>query len=428
MKEKEDIRSKPIHLAYRYRLILKKDQAKSFCQYAGNCRYIYNWALSLKDKAYKERQENLREFDISRLLTLHKKEGGKEWLLNSPSQTLQQTIKDLHTAYTNFFKKRASFPQYKKKGKSTDSFRFPDPSGFKFEKLNKNKASLTLPKVGEVKLNYSREIQGEILNATVAREGKHWYISLCCKKNLNYIPLRTSEIGIDRGITHTLSTSQGEFFDLPVQKIKSLEKRKGVLQTRMTRGRKVEKREKWSESRLKKQEKIKKLDLKIKRIRYDWMHKTSTTLAKSHSLIVLEDLQIQNMTKSAKGTTENPGKQVVQKRGLNRSILRQGWGIFETQLNYKMEWIDSLCLKVDPKFTSQDCSVCSYRSKGNRESQSLFHCKSCGYSENADINASRNILNSIKSPSGGGVESVELLPIGKTVKQKPLELVRLKAL
>lgn len=422
MNEKENMRDKTIYLAYKYKLILKEEQKAMFSQWAGNCRYIYNWALALKDSHYKEKEENLQEFEISHRLILLKKEAEKTWLKSSPSQTLQQTIKDLNRAYTNFFKKRADFPKFKKKGRSRDSFRFPDPKGFSFQKLNKNKASLSLPKVGRVKIFYSRPLEGILRNATVSREGKDWYISLCTEKNLQYKTLSKREIGIDRGITHTLATSEGKFFDLPKESLKKLEKRKAFLQRRFMKNHKVEKRENWSKNKLKKQEAVKKIDLKLKRIRHDWMHKTSTQLAKNHSLIVLEDLNIKGMMKSAKGTLEEKGKKVAQKRGLNRSIAREAWGIFETQLSYKMDWVDSLCVKIDPKYSSQECSSCSFRSKENRESQSIFVCKSCGHKENADINASLNLLKWYKkTPLGEGEELGELSLEKEALNQEPLK-------
>jgi putative transposase len=145
--------------------------------------------------------------------------------------------------------------------------------------------------------------------------------------------------------------------------------------------------------KLKKYKKIiNKLHGKITRIRHNWFHRRSYNLANNHSLIVVEDLKIANMSKSASGTIENPGKNVKAKSGLNRSILRQGWGQFCDLLSYKCNWYGSNLVKVNPKNTSITCSRCEYTSQDNRISQESFVCQNCGHTENADTNAAKNIL------------------------------------
>jgi len=109
-------------------------------------------------------------------------------------------------------------------------------------------------------------------------------------------------------------------------------------------------------------------------------------------MIVVEDLKIANMSRSARGTIENPGKQVKAKSGLNKSILDQGWGEFKRQLNYKLEWQGGTFVKVNPRYTSQRCSDCGFVSKDNRLSQSVFRCINCSHAEHADTNAAKNIL------------------------------------
>ena len=139
-------------------------------------------------------------------------------------------------------------------------------------------------------------------------------------------------------------------------------------------------------------EKINRLHTKISNIRHDTLHKLSTTLSKSHAMIVLENLQIKNMTKAAKGDMDNHGSMVKQKSGLNRVILDQGWGMFKTFLEYKQLWSGGQVLFVDPKYTSQTCPVCNHRSKDNRKTQSKFDCVLCGHKEHADVVGAKNIL------------------------------------
>jgi len=131
---------------------------------------------------------------------------------------------------------------------------------------------------------------------------------------------------------------------------------------------------------------------RIAQCRRDFLHKASTILSKNHAMIVVEALKITNMSKSAKGTLDNPGKQVRAKSGLNKSILDQGWGEFRRQLQYKLAWLGGLYIEVDPRYTSQTCSSCYYCSSENRLTQEDFCCKQCGHEENADTNAAKNVL------------------------------------
>ena len=132
-------------------------------------------------------------------------------------------------------------------------------------------------------------------------------------------------------------------------------------------------------------------------------------------MIVVEDLKIANMSHSAKGTMESPGKMVKAKSGLNKSILDQGWGAFKRLLKYKLEWAGGIFLMVNPKYTSQRCSCCGFTAKENRISQSLFYCQSCFYQANADTNAAKNIL-----AAGHAVLACGEAAVLASMKQEPL--------
>ena len=223
---------------------------------------------------------------------------------------------------------------------------------------------------------------------------------------------KVSTIGVDRGVVHTLVVSDGlesEVYDLPKNVI-DLEKRRSCLQSRLKN------KKKFSNNWQKAQGKIRAINSKIGRIRLDFHHKVSTNLTKSHSQICLEDLRVKNMTKSAKGTLENPGKHVKQKQGLNRSILRQGWGQFERLIEYKAQWYGAEVIYVNPRNTSVLCNTCGYSSPLNRQSQSHFECKSCGKIENADINAAKNILTrGQRGRACGDVEGARIYEAGTSL-------------
>ncbi|EPC5754974.1 RNA-guided endonuclease InsQ/TnpB family protein, partial [Klebsiella pneumoniae] len=130
----------------------------------------------------------------------------------------------------------------------------------------------------------------------------------------------------------------------------------------------------------------------IASIRRDYLHKVTTTVSKNHAMIVIEDLKVSSMSKSAAGTVDEPGRNVAAKSGLNRAILDQGWYEMRRQLEYKQRWRGGEVQTVNPAYTSQKCSCCGHTAKKNRQSQAVFVCVACGYEANADINGARNIL------------------------------------
>ena len=174
------------------------------------------------------------------------------------------------------------------------------------------------------------------------------------------------------------------------------------------------KKKKFSQNWRKQKARIGKLHLKIKNSRHDFQHKTSTALSKNHALIVVEDLKVVNMSKSAKGTIEQPGSNIRAKSGLNKAILDQGWSEFVRQLEYKAHWQGYQVHKVNPRYTSQRCNECGHTEKDNRVSQSDFECQACGHKANADVNAAKNIL-----AAGLAVLACGEAALAASVKQEP---------
>lgn len=366
---------------FKYELKPTREQYVVFDKIAGCCRYVWNKGLELKKKLWEEEKKNISRFELDRLLVGRKKEF--DWLKMPPSQSLQQVNKDLEQAFKAFFAGNG-YPKFKKKD-GTNSFRLPQ--GFYLLKQLSGKVGVVkLPKMGRVRFIKSREIEGNIKFVTVIKKCGKWYISFNCEVEMYVIKRgKNSEVGIDRGIVRFVQCSDGSAFSgLSIQK--KIEKKLIRLQ------RKLAKKRKFSSNWRKILRKIKKIYSYIADKRKDYAHKISTQLANNHSLIVMEDLKIANMTKSARGSLENPGKNVKAKSGLNRSILAQGWYAFQKFIEYKMLWRGGKVVYVDPKYTSQKCSKCGYISKDNRRSQSVFKCIKCEYELNADLNASKNIL------------------------------------
>ena len=244
-----------------------------------------------------------------------------------------------------------------------------------------------LPKIGWVNFRKSQEITGKPKNVTVSKSGRHWFVSIQVEQEIGTpVHPSTSMVGIDMGVKRLLTLSNGEYVK-PIKTDKLTVKIKW-LQRQLTR------KVKFSSNWKKLKAKITALHTKIANSRHDRLHKISTQLSKSHAIIVLEDLIIRNMTKSAKGSIEQPGKMVKQKSGLNRVILNQGWGLFKEMLSYKQYWQGGEVVFIDPKHTSQTCPnpECNHVHKDNRKTRVHFECVKCSYQNNADHVGALNIL------------------------------------
>jgi putative transposase len=172
----------------------------------------------------------------------------------------------------------------------------------------------------------------------------------------------------------------------PLQALKKQQRRLKHAQ------RAVSRKKKGSANRKKAIQRIFNIHRRITHQRSDWLHKLTTDLANRHAVIAIEDLKVANMSASAKGTAEAPGKNVRQKAALNRGILDAAWGEFGRQLTYKLEWRGGRVILVNPAYTSRTCRLCRHESAENRKTQSVFSCVACGHTENADIHAAKNIL------------------------------------
>ena len=347
-------------------------------QFCGCARYVYNRTLSLERSIYKkDNKHSFKYAEAANRLPDWKKKN--PFLKDCNAQVLQQSLKDLERAYKNFFGKRANFPKYKKKYRH-DSIRFPQGV-----ELDEVKQQIRLPKIGWMRYRKSRDIIGTIKNVTVSRRGEKWDVSIQTEYEVVSSAPNPSEIGIDMGVKRFATLSNGDFVE-PLNPLKQEQEKLAKLQRKLAR------QKKGSRNSRKTKRKIARLHRYIADSRRDFLHKISTKIAKNHSIIYVEDLKVSNMSASASGTKESPGKNVRQKSGLNRSILDQGWYGFFQMLSYKLEQRGGKLIKVDPKNTSRTCPRCGLVSAENRKSQATFACIGCGYRSNADEVGAINIL------------------------------------
>ncbi len=396
--------------AYKFELKPNGEQQRLMRRFAGSCRFVYNKALDLRQERYKTGEKKLGYASLCRTLTEWKARPETVWLSDTPSQVLQQALKNLERAYQSFFEKRADFPKFKKKGRS-DSFRYPQ--GVKLDPAN---SRVFLPKLGWIRYRNSRDVQGEVKNATVSQSCGKWFVSIQTEREVEQ-PLPNGEaIGIDIGIARFATLSDGSHIE-PLNSFKKHQQRLARYQRRMRR--KVKFSSNWKRANAK----VQRIHSRIANARKDFLHKASCQISQNHAMIAIEDLQVRNMSKSAKGNSEQYGKRVKQKSGLNRSILDQGWGEFRRQLEYKAAWSGGFVVAVPPQYTSQTCPCCGHVSKDNRRTQAKFECVECGFEENADLVGAINILARGHRVLACG----EPVQSGRSVKQEPTEATQASA-
>lgn len=299
-------------------------------QSAGACRFVFNKALALQIENYEAGNKYISYVSMAKKLTQWRNSAETPWLADAPCHSLQHALKDLDRAFKNFFAKRANFPRFKRKGQG-GSFRYPDPTQIK---LDQNNSRIFLPKLGWIHYRKSREVIGELRNVTIKKRGKKWFISIQTERELirpAQITNRaaTTAIGIDLGINRFATMNDGTYI-APLNSFKKHQHRLRHHQKKLSR------KVKFSQNWKKEKAKVQKIQIGVTNARKDFLHKITTTISKNHALVCIEDLQVSNMSKSASGTKEKPGKNVRQKSGLNRSILDQGWGMFRSQLAYKL--------------------------------------------------------------------------------------------
>ena len=395
--------------AYKFEIMPNGEQQRDMRSFVGLARKVWNLALAKQEADYAARYKYQGyEAMTPRLLDWKK---AFPYLTDAPSQVLQQVMKNLHLGYKEFFKGTMDHPTFKKKGKCNESFRFPQ--GFKVDEQNKR---LCLPKLGWIHYRTGKgkdrlSILGVAKNITISHKNGKWYASVQTEIEVEQpVPTATSAVGIDMGVVRFATLSDGTVYE-PINAFKSHQKRLARYQRAVSRKKKVSKN--WTKANAK----VNKQHQRIGNIRRDYLHKISTIISNSHALVVIEDLKVRNMSKSAKGIIENPGRKVKQKSGLNRVILDQDWGEFRRQLEYKLAWNGGTLLAVPPHYTSQKCPCCRHTAAENRKTQAQFVCVGCGFEANADDVGSINILAAGHAVLAHG-ESVQL---DGSVKWEPAE-------
>ena len=382
--------------AFKYRFYPTDEQAAELSRTFGCVRKVYNMALAARTKAW-ARQERVNYNATSAMLTAWKKTEELSFLNEVSSVPLQQCLRHLQTAFTNFFGKRAKYPRFKSKKKSRKSAEYTT-SGFRFRDGRLTLAKMTTP----LDIVWSRPLPdgAKPSTVTVSQDAAgRWYVSLLCEDpSVQHLPANPSAVGVDAGLNHLLTLSTGEKIANPGHERKD-RARLALAQRRMA------KKTKGSANRAKARQRAARIHARIADRRRDGLHKLTTRLVRENQTIVIEDLTVRNMVKN---------------RSLARAISDAAWAEFRNLLEYKAAWYGREVIAVDRFFPSSKlCSTC-----GTLQEKMPLHVRTwtcdCGTTHDRDVNAAKNLLAAGRAVSacGAGVRPQRSSPGGQSAMKQ----------
>ena len=397
---------------FKYRLYPTKETEQKILWTLTRCRELYNAGLTERRDAYNfhvrqhpnyydepTRKELTKELTVNYYTQQNDlpqiKAELREEYQEIAAHVLQDVLRRLKKAFENFFRRsqngeKPGFPRFQGKNRY-NSFTYPDGAGWKLsvEEVGKKlKGTLSLSKIGTARVTMHRKLEGKIKTVTVKREVDQWYVVFSCEGEApSQLPLSYEDVGIDLGVSHLATLSNGKMIEHPCyyrRGEKILEKRQQALS----------RKKKGSHRRRSAGRAVAKAHRKIARQRRDFSHKASRKLVQQYQVIVFEDIQIGNLTKKPKPKQDENGKYLpngaAAKGGLNKSILDAGWGMFVDMCSRKAAEAGRTLIKVSPKYTSQMCSGCGTVRK--KDLSERWHSCECGAELDRDVNAAINIL------------------------------------
>lgn len=360
-----------VQRSYKIRAYPNGAQIRHLNRWFGASRWVWNYALESRSKAYKRRQESVTGIDIDKRLTRLKKQPRFSWLQNPPATCLTQTLRDQDQAFRNFYRRckageNPGYPRFKKRG-GRESLRFKDVSI-----PNWAKGCLSLSKMGRIKLAEPLpNIQCPKM-VTLKRESDgHYYVTFSAEVEIDLLPTTGQVIGVDLGLSHLAILSSGEKVENP----KKYHRRMRYLRQQQ---RALSRKQKGSKRREKQRLRVARAHSKVRHQREHATHALTTDLVRRFDVICIEDLKVKNM---------------MQHPRLARSIGDAGWGEIRRKLDYKCQWYGKTLVVVDQWFpSSKTCSKCNHKLDELRLNVRQWVCPKCGTEHDRDVNAATNIL------------------------------------
>ncbi len=362
-----------------------KEKATKMFQIAGACRYVWNHFREKNLAEYqafkngKGQRPSTSYFSLGVEFT--KLRYKTEWMLELPANPIKHTLKYFADALKEAMAGKKGFPKPKSRNRHAPSFTLPSKENFRIKNIDKKYSLLLIHRVGWVKMTRSGGNiweDGLPKQVVLRHDGHRWRAFVSYEVEVEEKMDDGEVLGVDMNVRQ-IATSDGDFYHLPDLKKKEAKRKR--YQRRMAR------QVKGSNRRKDTKKKLRKVSTKIANVRKNWVHQTTKEISGKCGTVAVENLKVKNMTASAKGTVENPGRNVRQKAGLNRAILDTAFGEARRNLEYKCGRL----IEVNPAYTSQTCSRCGHAEKENRKTQERFQCVSCGFVSNADTNAAINI-------------------------------------
>jgi len=362
----------------RFRLYPSAAQEVLGLEQCGHARY--GWNLGLEQRLMWRRWKGPTAGFNGQAAQLTEARAAARWLACGSQTVQQQALRDLDQGWRSFFAGTHRRPTWRKASEH-EGLRIVGPQAVRVRRDNRARSSVLVPKIGWVSFKRSRAlIDWKSYRISRDRAGR-WHIAFAVIPEPIPAPGTGGVVGVDRGVTVAVALSTGEMTSPKGLRAKEAD-RLLRLQRRLARARRGSNRRHQVKSL------IAGLKAKDADRRKDWVEKTSTALARRFDVIRVENLNIEGMTRSARGTVQKPGRNVAQKAGLGRGILKSGWGLLVTRLEQKAP---GRVEKVKAAYTSQTCNACKHIAAESRKSQATFVCVACGHQANADVNAARNI-------------------------------------
>lgn len=383
---------------FRYRIYPSKAQTKRLLEWENALRFLWNialeqwlmasrhwgqhtqvdpetgvWTNRWRKPELKQQRDELRE--LVRELP---------WLADLPFRVCDEVLQDLNRSWERYFKGTGGRPSFRRKSSGGPSVRANNA-----ESVRVRRDSVTLPKIGKLRMVIHRRAEGRATSCAVVRELDQWFAAVNCELTVSDAPTLPFDpaVALDLGVAVGVADSDGRLVEMPrPRESRELELRAAA--------RRIERHDRGSNRRARARMRLAKIQRTIKRVRRDGAngtHPLSRFYADRYATVVVERLKVRNMSRSAKGTAEEPGTNVAAKAGLNRAILDMGWSDFVTKLRYKLAWRGGRVVDVPAQYSSQTCSACGVVDAASRERRD-FECTSCGHIAHADTNAAQVLL------------------------------------